>query len=142
MSDLPPDHVRYAILFKFESGATAAQAAREINYVYGEGSTSESTCDRWYRRFRSGDKSLKDEARPGRPMEVDESALLQLIRENSRLTTIEIAEHMKLTHTSMFDDLYRFGFKSKLEAWIPHDLTYTQKWQWMSINSSLLSRYE
>ena len=127
MSDLPPDHVRHVILFKFESGATEAQAAREINYVYGEGSTSESTCDRWYRRFRSGDKSLKDEARPGRPMEVDESALLQLIRENNRLTTREIAEHIQVTHTSVFDHLHRLGFKSKLGAWVPHDLSDTQK---------------
>ena len=88
----------------------------------------------WFHRFRSGDKSVEDEPRST----FDESKLLQLLNENNRQTTRELAEALSVSHAAVGSnwDLWRLG------TWLPHDLSDTQKWQRMSVAHFLLSRYE
>ena len=63
---------------------TAAQTARNMNAFYGEGSTSEITCRRWFNRF--GDFSLEDQSRIRRPAELENQRLIELLQEdNSKL---------------------------------------------------------
>ena len=45
----------------------AAETDRNINQAFGNDSLNERTDRRWFAKFRSGDFSLEDEPRSGRP---------------------------------------------------------------------------
>jgi histone-lysine N-methyltransferase SETMAR len=141
IDNLPANHIRHIIYHEYSRGTTAAQAARNINAVYGEGSITEQTCRTWYNRFRSGDITLGDQPRPGRPSELDNQALIALVKENNRQTTRDLAEQLGVSHSTVADHLRDLGYRSKFGAWVPHELTEANKWQRLSIASSLLSRY-
>ena len=140
-SDLPPNHILHVIYHEYFRGVTAAQSARNINDVYGQGSTSEQTCQTWFKRFRSGEISLEDQPCSGRPSELEDHSLIDLLKEDNRQTTRDLADQLGTSHTTIENHLHALGYKSKLGAWVPHDLTEPNKWQRLSISSPLLSRY-
>ena len=82
IDNLSANHIRHIIYHEYSRGTTAAQAARNINAVYGEGSITEQTYRTWYNRFRSGDITIGDQPRPERPSELDNQALIALVKEN------------------------------------------------------------
>ena len=52
----------YAIfLFQFKLGCKAAETARDINQVFGIGTTTKCTAQWWCKKFRADDKSLEDD---------------------------------------------------------------------------------
>ena len=48
-------------LFQFKLGRKAAETARDINDTFGPGTTNERVAQRWFKKFRNGDESLKDD---------------------------------------------------------------------------------
>ena len=88
------EHFRHHLLFAFNRGAKATEAAREICAVYGEGAIAERTARYWFAKFKSGNFDLKDASCSGRPSEFDEERLNQLLHEDARQTTRELAERM------------------------------------------------
>ncbi|KAL4719047.1 hypothetical protein ACJJTC_014046 [Scirpophaga incertulas] len=91
------EHFRHHLLFAFNRGAKATEAAREICAVYGEGAIAERTARYWFAKFKSGNFDLKDASRSGRPSEFDEVRLDQLLheaaqRKGSNKSTV--AEHL------------------------------------------------
>ena len=67
-------HIRHIILYHFEKGHKAAEAFRDLNELFGEGTIGERQVRRWFERFKSGDTSLEDEGRRGRPSDFDDQA--------------------------------------------------------------------
>ena len=60
------EHFRHYLLFAFNRGIKATEAAHEICTVYGEGAMPESTAHRWFSSFknknlRSNMNSFNDE---------------------------------------------------------------------------------
>ncbi|EFN76009.1 Histone-lysine N-methyltransferase SETMAR, partial [Harpegnathos saltator] len=86
------DHFRHILLFYFRKGKKATEAHKEICEVYGVGCITERTCQNWFKKFRSGDFSLKDDQRSGRPSEVDEDKMKAIIESNRHITVREIAK--------------------------------------------------
>src|SRR6185312_15178968 len=54
-------HIRHILLYHFEKGHKAAEAFRDLNELFGDGTIDESTVRRWFIRFKSGNTSLEDE---------------------------------------------------------------------------------
>ena len=73
------EHFRHILLFYFRKGKNAAQAVKKLRDVYGEGALKERHCRNWFDKFRSGNFSLKDEERSGRPNEVDDDQIKAII---------------------------------------------------------------
>ncbi|RLU17917.1 hypothetical protein DMN91_010156 [Ooceraea biroi] len=58
--------IRVIYEYEFRRGTTVSETARNINAVFGEGSTTKATVGNWFKNFRDGDFSLANEPR-GRP---------------------------------------------------------------------------
>uniref|UniRef100_A0A7I4XXI0 HTH_48 domain-containing protein n=1 Tax=Haemonchus contortus TaxID=6289 RepID=A0A7I4XXI0_HAECO len=58
---------RQIYFYEFKLGGTAAQTARNIIEVWGQGSVNECTVQRWFQKFRAGNTSIEDEPHGSRP---------------------------------------------------------------------------
>ncbi|CAG0894362.1 unnamed protein product [Darwinula stevensoni] len=89
--DLDRDHLRTCLLYEFRLGEKAADAHRRLCQAFGEGAISEKTCFDRFARFKSGNYSVEDKPRSGRPSELDDEALLQLVEADPSMTTRDMA---------------------------------------------------
>ena len=89
---------------------------------------AERTARYWFAKFKEENFDLKDAPRSGRPTELDEGQLNQLLHEDSRQTTRELAERINCSHAelkawldeffqSKTKDFYREGIEKLVERW-------------------------
>ena len=90
---------------EYSHDASARQAAKNINALYGDGLTSERTWQDWFQQFRSGDVSLEDKSRSRRPVELDKQALIDFIKEDNRQSTRNLAEQLNVGHSTVAEHL-------------------------------------
>lgn len=102
-------HIRHIMLYHFEKGWKASQSFRDLNELFGEGTISESRCREWFARFKSGDTSLEDKPRRGRPSDFDDQALLAAVEENESLTTRMLADDFNVNHSTIVRRLKKLG---------------------------------
>ena len=57
------EHSWAALIFCFDLKKTAAESYRLLREVCGEYVLSQNTCERWFRRFKSGDFDTRQEGR-------------------------------------------------------------------------------
>lgn len=133
-------HFRHSLLYEFQLGHKASMAHRNLCVIFGIGCPSERTCERWFSRFKSGDFSLEDEPRAGRPIELDSDKLLAIVKSDPRLSTREMEKMMGCSYHTIYNHLLQLGFVLKFGVWVPHQLSEDQKLQRVAICSSLLSR--
>lgn len=133
---------RQIYFYEFKLGRSAAQTARNINVVWGEGSISECTVQRWFQKFRVGDFDLEDKEGRGRPSVVDHDHLRALVEDNPRKTTRDFAREVSVDHSTVVRHLEQIGKVKKLDTWVPHELTQSQKHRRFEICNSLLLRYQ
>jgi len=67
--------------FSFKLGKTAAETVEMMRQVYGANCLSRAQIFRWYAQFKSGEETIEDEARPGRPFSVRNEGLIAKVRE-------------------------------------------------------------
>ena len=75
---------RHLLFFAFHRGQKAAEAARDICMIYGEGVIGESTVRKWFAKFKNGNFDIEDTLRSERPTEFDEDHLKALLKEENR----------------------------------------------------------
>ena len=93
-------------------------------------------------KFRSGDFSLKDEKRSGRPVEVDDDLIKAIIDSNRHSTTREIAEKLHVSHTCIENHLKQLGYVQKLDIWVPYELKEKHLTQYINSCDLLKKRNE
>lgn len=135
------EHFRHILLFEFNRGTNAAEATRNICYVYGEGAIVERTSQKWFSRFRNSNFDLSDSQRHGRSSDFDEDRLNQLLEVNSRQTTREMADEIGVSQATIVRHLHKIGKVQKLGSWVPHVLNEHDKHQRVVICNSLLTRH-
>ena len=86
-------------MFQIKLGRKAAETARDINDAFRPGTTNERVAQRWFKKFRNGDDSLKDEDGCGRPTAVNNEHLKALIEADPRKTTGEVAVELEVDHS-------------------------------------------
>ncbi|CAF4786012.1 unnamed protein product [Rotaria sp. Silwood1] len=133
-------HIRHCILYEFQLGNNASAAVHNICAALGEGVVADRTCRDWFKRFREGDMSLEDRPRSGRPLEIDIEQLKVLIEDNPRLTTSELSAMLLCNHSTIDRHLHEIGKVSKLETWVPHQLSSDNIQQRITICNSFLSK--
>ena len=85
-------HIRHCILYEFEKCSKVSQAAKNSQSVYKHEAPSIQTCQRWFKQFESGNFTLKDFLRSGRPSSVPLNILKAVVEENPKQTARELAE--------------------------------------------------
>lgn len=136
------EHFRHILLYYFRKGKNAAQAAKKLRDVYGEEALKERQCRNWFEKFRSGDFSLKDEHRSGRPYEVDDDQIKAIIESDRHTTVREIAERLNVSHPTIERHLKCLGLVKKLDIWVPHELKEIHLTQRINICDLHLKRNE
>ena len=135
-------HFRHILLYYFKKGKRAAEAHRKICGVYGDDALTERAAQKWFAKFRSGDTSLEDGPRNGRPTEVDSNDIKALVEQDRTLKVREIAETLKIDYGTIQRHLQQLGYVSRLDVRVPHKLTEENLANRMSICNSLLKRHE
>ena len=64
-------HVWYTMLYYFKKDKNIIETQKKIDAVYGEGSVTDWTCQKWFAKFPAGDFSLDDASQSGRPVEAE-----------------------------------------------------------------------
>ncbi|PRD32293.1 UNVERIFIED_CONTAM: Histone-lysine N-methyltransferase SETMAR [Trichonephila clavipes] len=70
----------------------AAAACRNVCQIYREDAIDKSTCCRWFRKFREGDRSCRDQTKCGRPSHIGEDHIDQAIRNIPNPTMQELTD--------------------------------------------------
>lgn len=131
---------RAVLLYEFKNGCKAAEAARRIRNVFGEDSVTDQVARFWFRRFKSGNEELEDEARQGRPLTIEDDELRACVKANPSATCEEIGKTLNCDESTARKRLHALGFVKKLDKWVPHCLTEDNKLTRLSICNSLLAR--
>lgn len=139
--DATQTHIRHCLLFEYELGHSAAEAQRHICQALGQDVISSRACEKWFKRFRSGDMSLEDRPRSGRPSQLDSSALRELVEADPRQTSRSMAAALGVSHTTVVNQLHALGKVVKLGCWIPHALSRHQLDQRSEVCTFLLSKH-
>uniref|UniRef100_A0A915CT22 Transposase Tc1-like domain-containing protein n=1 Tax=Ditylenchus dipsaci TaxID=166011 RepID=A0A915CT22_9BILA len=79
----------------------------------------------------------------GRPSNFNDEQLRELVEENPRLTTRELAEQMNVaSNKTIANHLHLLGFKSKFGVWVPHKLTKKNIEKRLKICDELLKKHK
>ena len=88
------------MLCYFKKGKNTTKTQKMIFAVYGEGSPSDQTCQKWFVKFHAGNVSLDDAPQSGRTIEVDSNQIETLIEKNQYYALREIANILKTFKSS------------------------------------------
>ncbi|KAK6047080.1 hypothetical protein COOONC_15418 [Cooperia oncophora] len=77
---------------------------------------------RWYQRFTTGEYSLEDEDRSGRPSELDMRQLRRVLKSDPFQSTRDMASTLDTHHSLVEAGLQKLGITTKLGRFVPHRL--------------------
>lgn len=121
------ENLRNGLLLLFKLKKKAAESHRLLVEAYGDYALSKSTCEEWFRRFKSGDFDLSNKER-GRPTKKFEDAELQaLLDQDDAQTQEQLAEMLKSDQSIISRRLHKMGKIQKATRWVPHELNDRQK---------------
>jgi transposase len=123
---------RAAIKYCFKLGKSASETYELLQKAYGSDSLSRSMTFVWFKRFREGRESLKDDERSGRPTtsrnEQTIGKVQQLVMQDRHITlrmlSVELNVSKDTIREIMCDDLEK---KKMCAKFVPHLLTPEQK---------------
>jgi len=73
--------IRAVVHFLWKKGQSNKEILSDVSDVYGDDSTTLRTIQRWTKRFKSGDESLNEQTRSGRPENPDLTKKVQELME-------------------------------------------------------------
>lgn len=131
--------LRVLIRYCWKRGLSTRDAQREICDTEGEGTASHMTVSRWYKRFESGDMSLKDEPRSGRPSKLDDDVLQAALDLEKSSSTRDLVPELEVGKSTIHRHLRRLDFTYKKPRQDPHELTEAQAARRVEICRQLLN---
>ncbi|GBO06166.1 hypothetical protein AVEN_274165-1 [Araneus ventricosus] len=130
---------RAVIQFLGAEGEHASQIYRRMKEIYGEQCLVQCTIFRWCQRYEAGLLNIKDFPRPGQAHFVTNSATIstvdELIRQNRRITTREIAVELSISKEHCVHHIIhkKLGYGKVCAQWVPKHLSDNQKTARMGI---------
>ena len=116
-------HFHPCLRYEFCKGNSVTVVTKNICDVYSRGASKVRLTQLWFSKFRSGDFSLADKPRAGRPLKVNEDNLKAIIDDDARQNIREIALKIGVNQSSLVRHLHHMGMVSKYDIWVPHELS-------------------
>ncbi|GBN80262.1 hypothetical protein AVEN_269683-1 [Araneus ventricosus] len=122
---------RAVIQFLRAEGELDSQIYRRMKEVYGEQCLARCTIFRWCQRYEAGRVNIKDLPRPEQVHVVTNSAMIsavdELIRQNRRITTREIAVELSISKGTVHHIIHKkLGYGKVCAQWVPKHLSENQ----------------
>ena len=95
------EHFRHILLFEFNKGTKAVEAARNICAMYGDNAIGENTARKRFSHFKEDHFDISDTPRSGKPSGFDEDRLNTLIYNDTCQCTRELANLMNCDHSTI-----------------------------------------
>ena len=105
----------------------AAEAARKICEVEGEGTVEIRAPQVWFKRFRDDDVSLANNPRSGRPLSINSETVRQAVEANPCNSTCKLSAELRASQPTVVRHLQRIGKVSRSCQNVPHELTPSQQ---------------
>ena len=123
---------RTAVEFCFLLGKSAAETIVMLKTVYGDAALSKSIVYEWFSRFKSGEMSIADQPRSGRPAtsrsDGNVDKINALIREDRRRTIDQLCEMSGISWSSIQRMLSKDLHMGRVAAkFVPRLLTDEQR---------------
>lgn len=116
------EHLRHSMFLLFNLKKTAAKSTILLREAYGDHAPSADTCERWFKRFRTGDYDLKDREREGQPKKFKDAELVNLLAQDNTQTQKQLATQLDVSQHAISDRLHAMGKVQVAGKWIPHEL--------------------
>lgn len=118
--------VRVLLLYEFRMGHRATVAARNICCNMGSDVVSEREAQRWFKQFRDGQFDLDDLPRSGRPREINDEEIMDLVDGDTTISLRSCADLLGCSHTAVDKHLKALGKSWRYGTIVPHELTDVQ----------------
>ncbi|EYB85382.1 hypothetical protein Y032_0299g1780 [Ancylostoma ceylanicum] len=119
--------IRLILFHEIKLGNNVAAAKRNITKAWGKGTVNERTTQRWFKKFGSGDTTLRTQPGYGRKSDVDDGNLKPLVEADSSRTIRDLADDIGVHCATVSRHLQEMGKIKKLDKWVPHELNDRQK---------------
>jgi len=90
--------------------------------TYGDHALSETTCRHWFRRSKNNNFDVEDKKRSGARKKYEDKELEALLHEDSCQTLAELAESLRVDHTTVSRRLKVLGMIQKQGPWVLYEL--------------------
>lgn len=131
---------RQIFLYEFKLGTNATETANKINTAFGQGSVTDRTDRRWFEKFRNGDETLKEQEGRGRKESLDNAVLKTMVESDPHVTVRELAAELSVGIATISRHLNDIGKTKKMNKWVPHEFTESNRTRRYEISSTLLLR--
>ncbi|CAD5220066.1 unnamed protein product [Bursaphelenchus okinawaensis] len=128
---LDKTQLRAIFLYEFKMQSSVIDVVKNVNAAFGEGTATLRTVHRWFRRFLSGDESMKSQIINGRAALVDDVILKQLIEEDPYRTAKDIAMVFGVKYTTICLHMKKIGKVKSKNKWVDRtekDIQDSAKW--------------
>lgn len=119
--------IRIIFLYEYKLGHKAAEATRNINRAFGRNTVNERTVHRWFRKFRNGDESLKEEKGRGRHSVVDNDRLKKLVEAEPDTSARQLALVVGVSHSTVIHHLKKLGKSKRFDRWVTDESNEDQR---------------
>ncbi|QQP54383.1 Histone-lysine N-methyltransferase SETMAR [Caligus rogercresseyi] len=116
--DNSKEKIRHILLFIFDKGENASQAAENVNSVYGPDTVTANHAQFWFRRFRFGNLEAKDAPSSGRPIVENIDKIIEIVESDRHVSTVSITQELNIAQKTVWNHLNKAGYKTKLDVWI------------------------
>ena len=113
----------YILHYYYDKEKNTVQACEKICAVYGEGTLSKFSAQKWFARFCSGNFNMKDDLRSGCPISEKADEILEKVQQDSHISSVDIVMELDIDHKTVLNHLRKAGYKKKLDIWVPHELS-------------------
>ncbi|GFV48045.1 histone-lysine N-methyltransferase SETMAR [Trichonephila clavipes] len=136
------EKIRYILQVFFIKEKNASKEVEIVNGVYDTDTVTANYVQFWFRRFRSGIFDVKDAPRTSRLVIENVNTITEIIEVDRDVSSRSITQELKIFHKTVLNHLRKVGFKKKLDAWVPHQLTPKNTMDRISICEALAKRNE
>lgn len=120
---LDKKQIQAIFLIDFKMGGKEAEITYNINNSFDSETANECIVQWWFKVFCKGDENLQDEEFIGQPSQVDDNQLRAIIQADPLPTTQEVAKELSIDHSVVIQHLKQIEKVTKLNKWVPHELT-------------------